>query len=342
MAPSWDDDVPHVSLADAPTLAEGLRQARLATGRTLEDLADSTRVKRQYLEAIEEGAYDRLPSRPFSTGYVRAYARALGVDEETAADRFKSESPDASQPLRPPVGSEIEDVKPRYSLWVGLAAVLIAGVVGWNVVRHVMLAPKHNPSDIASTPPGYWSVGSTPGQMAINAPTPAPADQTVPKPYITPGLEAQLAPQGAAAVQTAAFSNTSATPVGAAFNPQGAIYGAAPNESSVIIQARKPALVVLRTADNVVYFAHQLAAGEAYRAPQSGAGLVVDVSDPTAFSVYLNGEFHGSLAQTVTSLQQLNSQAQSLAASAAAQAQRTQAAAAQAAQQAAPQPPTGV
>jgi hypothetical protein len=342
MAPSWDDDAPPVSLADAATLAEGLRQARLATGRTLEELADTTRVKRQYLEALEEGAYDRLPSRPFSTGYVRAYARALGLDEETAAERFKAESPDGSVPLRPPVGSEIEDVKPRHTLWIATAAVMIAGVVGWNVVRHAMLAPKHSPSDIASNPPQYWRVGSTPGEVHIGAPLPAPADQTVPKPYITPGLEDKLAPQGGATVQNASFSNAPTTPVGAAFNPQGAIYGSDPGESNVTIQARKPALVVLRTADNVVYFAHQLAAGEAYRAPRSGGNLVLDVSDPAAFSVYLNGEFHGGLTQTVTPLSQLNSTAASLAGAAAAQAQRTAAAAQAAAQQATPQAPTGI
>lgn len=345
MAPSWDDDVP-VSLSDAATLSEGLRQARLATGRTLEDLADATRVKRQYLEAIEEGAYDRLPSRPFSTGYVRAYARALGVDEETAAERFKAESPDGSMPLRPPVGSELEDVKPRRAPWIIGAAVVITGVVGWNVVRHAMLAPKHSASDLAASASRFFNIGTVPGEpIRLDAPLPAPPDQTVPKPYITPGLEDKLTPQGEATVQAASFSNGSVTPVGAAFNPQGAIYGAAPNESSVIIQARKPALVVLRTTDNVVYFAHQLAAGEAYRAPLSGSGLVLDVSDPSAFSLYENGEFRGSLAQTVTPLAQLNSQAASLAATAAAQAQRAQAAA-QAAQEAsapapAPQPSTG-
>ena len=57
IAPSWDDDVQPVSLSEAPTLAAGLKAAREATGRTLEDLSDATRVRKQYLIALEEGAW---------------------------------------------------------------------------------------------------------------------------------------------------------------------------------------------------------------------------------------------------------------------------------------------
>jgi hypothetical protein len=153
----------------------------------------------------------------------------------------------------------------------------------------------------------------------------------VPTPYITPGLENEL---GQPAVQPVGYSSGPAVPVGAAFNPKGAIYGAAPNESAVLVQALKPAAVVLRSGDGTVYFARQLAAGESYRVPQL-AGQVLDVSDPTAFGVYLNGEYHGALAVTVTPIQQLFGQAATLAAAAQAQAQRQQAAA-----QAAPAQPT--
>src|SRR5262249_42535438 len=138
---------------------------------------------------------------------------------------------------------------------------------------------------------------------------------------------------GQATLQSASLSTASVTPVGAAFNPQGAIFGAAPNESAVILQARKPASVVLRGVDGVVYFAHQLAAGEAYRAPLGGGSLVIDVSDPQPSPLYLNGEFHGGLGANVTPLPQLNSQAAMLAQQAAAQAQRAQAAAQAAAAQ---------
>src|ERR1700689_1056187 len=51
-APSWDDDAQPVSLSEAVSLAAGLKAAREATGRTLEDLSDATRVRKQYLVAL--------------------------------------------------------------------------------------------------------------------------------------------------------------------------------------------------------------------------------------------------------------------------------------------------
>jgi len=328
-SPSWDDDAPPISLAEAATLSEGLRAAREASGRSLDDLADATRVRKQYLIALEEGAWDRLPSRPFSTGYVRAYARALGLDEETAADRFKTEAPDHATQLRAPVGSELDDVKPRHTPWIVGAVVLISAVVLWNVARHAMTGQKSHTGDLATASSHEkWSLG-WPGLGAggdsnvirISAPQAAPKDQTVPAPYITPGLENELN-QGQPIVAAAG----PAVPVGAAFNPRGAIYGAGPTESGVLVQALKPVGVVLRGADGTVYFAKQLAAGESYRVP-NGGGQVLDVSDPTSLSLYMNGEYRGLLAAAVTSTQQLSSQAQSLAAAAQAQAQRQQAAA---------------
>jgi phosphodiesterase/alkaline phosphatase D-like protein len=93
--------------------------------------------------------------------------------------------------------------------------------------------------------------------------------------------------------------------------------------------ARKAAALVVRTGDNQVLFARQLAAGEAWRAPM-GVNATLDVSDPTAFDVYLNGELGGNLPAVLTPLSQLNSRAATLARQTAAQVQ-AEAAAAQAA-----------
>ncbi|HWE47610.1 MAG TPA: helix-turn-helix domain-containing protein [Caulobacteraceae bacterium] len=327
IAPSWDDDVQPVSLSEAPSLAAGLKAAREATGRTLEDLSDATRVRKQYLIALEEGAYDRLPSRPFSTGYVRAYARALGLDEETAADRFKTECPDASATLRAPVGSELDEVKPRHTGWIVAGVVLISAVVVWNVARRTLNAPKHESSALAqaATPKEQWTLGATPNDgdnaIRLSAPLPPPKDQNVPAPYYTPGIEKELTSlnQTGDQAQGAVTATAVKIPVGAAFNPKGAVFGAASDESLVTLQDRAaiPVSLVLRTADNVILFSRTLGPGEAYRAPRAD-GLQIDVSDPAAISVFLNGEYHGALQQTVTPLQNLNAQAQALAAKAAA------------------------
>ncbi len=329
--PDWKDVVP--SVTDAPTLGDGLRIAREHTGRSLAELAAITRVPSRYLTALEQNDFSTLPNRVFSIGYVRSYAGALGLDEQLAVERFKRESPDPSVPLQAPVGVAFEDAR-RFSprlIVAGLALVL--AVVGWNVLQRVNLMHAPQPSDIAAIPES-WTLGDVPGQegmLRLSAPRPAPPDQTIPALYITPGLETELTGIDPASPEGLAAAASSGSPVQKAFNPRGAIYGASANVSQVVIQARKAAGIVVRMADGRVLFARQLAAGDAWRAPL-GVAAVVDVSDPTAFDVYLNGEHGGRLEAALTSLGQLNTRAQALARQAAVElATRTEAARAAAA-----------
>ena len=317
--PDWKDVVP--SVTEAPTLGEGLRVAREHTGRSLAELSSLTRVPSRYLTALEQNDFSTLPNRVFSIGYVRAYAGALGLDEQLAVERFKRESPDPSVPLQAPVGVAFEEVR-RYSprlIAAGLA--LVIAVVGWNVFQRVSLLRAPQPSDLAAVPES-WTLGAVPGQsnaLRLTAPRPAPPDQTIPALYITPGLETELtgvAPASPEAI--AAAAGAGGPPVQRAFNPRGAIYGASANASQVVIQARKAASLVVTMTDGRVLFARQLAAGDAWRAP-AGVAAVVDVSSHFAdFDIYLNGEHGGTLTAEKTPLSQLNTRAQALARQAAA------------------------
>jgi len=323
--PDWKDPVP--SITDAATLGDGLRKARELSGKSMAELAADTRVHERYLTALEENNISGLPSRVFAIGYVRAYAGALGLDEQLAVERYKRETPDGSVPLQAPTGVAYEEVR-RYSpRIIGGVVLLAVAVIGWNVFQRVSLIRAPQPSDIAEVPES-WSLGDVPGQsgLRVGAPQPAPADQTTPALYITPGLEAQLTDIDPADTVAVAAN---ATPVQAAFNPRGAIYGASATASQVVLQARKAGALVVRLSDGQVLFARQLAAGEAWRAP-AGVSATIDVSDPTAFDVYLNGEHGGALTGVLTPLSQLNTRAAALARQTAAQMQ-AEAVAAQAA-----------
>ena len=64
------------------------REEREAQGLTFEQLATSTRIRESYLQALEDGHFNLLPEKVFVKGFVRAYAQALGLDEEEALRRF--------------------------------------------------------------------------------------------------------------------------------------------------------------------------------------------------------------------------------------------------------------
>jgi cytoskeleton protein RodZ len=68
---------------------------------TLDDVATATKVGSRMLKAIEEEHFDQLPGGIFNKGFVRAYARHLGLDEDQAvADYLATVS--ASQPIAEP------------------------------------------------------------------------------------------------------------------------------------------------------------------------------------------------------------------------------------------------
>ena len=57
-----------------------LREARETTGRTVLEVAENLRIRRVYLEAIEDGRFDELPGATYAVGFVRSYASYLRLD----------------------------------------------------------------------------------------------------------------------------------------------------------------------------------------------------------------------------------------------------------------------
>ncbi|MFT4074180.1 MAG: helix-turn-helix transcriptional regulator [Asticcacaulis sp.] len=307
-------------LPDRFDLAEILKTTRESQGLSLNEVSELTRVRRAYLEAFEQAAYDILPPRAFAIGYVKAYAKALGLDEETLADMYKREVSPASTKLHAPSGASLEEVRPTYRNYIIAAVVLVSAVVIWNVVQRqpsLHLGDHNHEAEFGSS---KWAAGMPNmlnGAIFVSQPQPAPRDQDVPVPYVTPGLEA-----GFASID-AAKNSTSAAPVPVedmrmrkAFNPRGAIYGAAPENSSVTLQATKTVNLVVRDpATGAVYFAHSIGAGESYRLPANDQqNLLVDISDISAFEIYYNGEYAGTLDGTLTPVGRLNARAAQLSA----------------------------
>jgi cytoskeleton protein RodZ len=297
---------PPPSLSSPDSLGQIFRAVRLHQGLDLEDLSQITRVRVNYLAAIEHMRLDQLPSRPFALGYVRAYAEALGLDGDLAAARFKVEAPEGAQPLRAPLGVRREG-DPRLK-FLGLAGALVAAaIVSWNVVQHVLVktpaAARHAGAEVAAIPARPQPLAPT-GPLTLGAPLPAPAESTTPQPYVTPGLEQQLGPSAAEAAAQSVAAAAQTPAIGSPFAAKGTIYGASVHDSNVIIQARKGAGLVVHGADGSVYFARQLAPGEAYRAPLIG-GLTLDVSEPEKFDVYVGGALKGPLTGPKTAPTQL-------------------------------------
>jgi cytoskeletal protein RodZ len=70
---------------------EKLQEVRLEKGLDLEDVAKATKIKTEFLSYIENGEYQKLPSASYEHGFVRNYARFLGLPDEEILAIFRRE-----------------------------------------------------------------------------------------------------------------------------------------------------------------------------------------------------------------------------------------------------------
>ena len=65
-----------------------LKKIRDELGVSLEEIAETVKVRMAYLRAIEEDQFEKAPSRIFLKGFVRAYAQYIGLDADIVASRY--------------------------------------------------------------------------------------------------------------------------------------------------------------------------------------------------------------------------------------------------------------
>lgn len=71
------------------SVGEFFKQVRETKGLSVDEVASKTRIHPDFLRALEEGNFAKLPDQVFAKGFVRAYARSLGLDEDDAIRRFE-------------------------------------------------------------------------------------------------------------------------------------------------------------------------------------------------------------------------------------------------------------
>jgi cytoskeleton protein RodZ len=90
-----------------PSFGEKLKQEREKRKITLEQISASTKIGTRMLQALEEDKFNQLPGGIFNKGFVRAYSRAVGLDEDQAVAEYLEASGDAPPP-RTEIGAREE------------------------------------------------------------------------------------------------------------------------------------------------------------------------------------------------------------------------------------------
>lgn len=213
-----------------------LQQKRMEQGRELADIARQTRIPLRHLTAIESGNHDSLPALPYTIGFVKAYARTLGLDPEAIADRFRGETTKTDRIVPTMIHEPIEDarVPTRKAALLGIA---LFAVVVLAILAYALGAFDGDSEDEA--PAAVTETGSDSG-TPVNTDAPPPAAET----------------QAAAPVDAA-------PPAALASGP-------------VVIAAREDAWVkVYEAATGKTVFMGVMAAGDRYEVPADRQDLML-------------------------------------------------------------------
>ena len=163
------DEIPREE-AEPITVGQELKTARERMGMTLSELAAETRVPMRHLESIEQSEFSALPGHTYTVGFVRSYARALGLDDVAVVNALRAELSSGGHeryeaPLQNYDPTDPARVPSKTLAWTA-AAVAALVLAGYLIFRSYALAPTAMPQ--------------TPALVATKAPAP-----TAPNPVAT-------------------------------------------------------------------------------------------------------------------------------------------------------------
>jgi cytoskeletal protein RodZ len=165
------------------TFGQKLKREREMRGVSLDEIAQATKIGTRSLRALEDEDFDRLPGGIFNKGFVRAYARFLGIDEEQAVADYLIASGLETPPVEEEeaeAGAASADLWRRRSRVIAVTALVLAvlGYAGWWLYSTRWFKPKPAGQETRPT-----SMGST-----LPAPTSAHAASSATKPE-TPAVQ---------------------------------------------------------------------------------------------------------------------------------------------------------
>ncbi|MDH7480252.1 MAG: helix-turn-helix domain-containing protein, partial [Syntrophomonadaceae bacterium] len=81
-------------------IGKTLREAREAKNLTLAEAEEATKIRKYYLSALEAEDFQALPGQVYAIGFIKNYARFLGLDANILVDAFKAREDAPPLPLQ--------------------------------------------------------------------------------------------------------------------------------------------------------------------------------------------------------------------------------------------------
>jgi transcriptional regulator with XRE-family HTH domain len=179
--------------SELASFGEELRREREIRGISLKEIADATKISKRFLEAIERNDHSTLPAPVFTRGFVREYARYVGLNAEEMVNRYNFAAAKDDRIEKPPHVEKyptqpVRDISPkppakrgippayarvdRNVLFAVIIAIALGGVAYWAVQHR---RERENPAEVPVT----QATATIPPAAPIATPKPAPPDDSV-------------------------------------------------------------------------------------------------------------------------------------------------------------------
>jgi cytoskeleton protein RodZ len=264
-----------------PSFGENLRREREQRNITLEQISQSTKIGTRMLQALEADKFSQLPGGIFNKGFVRAYARHVGLDEEQAIADYLQASGETTpvMPEMPPeqpaprIVADPEPETPRRPLpWGLFAALLLLAALALSLWSHRQKNESPAPPSPQPTPTHPSAEGNAPKSTPpVN---PAPSSPPTAKALSAAPSPQPVKPTIAETPVTAAAKITTISPSTAGF--------------VINIQAREDSWTLI-TSDGKPVFSGMLEAGD-QRSIRGQKEVVVRAGNSGAVDLYFNGK----------------------------------------------------
>jgi cytoskeletal protein RodZ len=172
----------------AMSFGEELRRERVVRDISLEEISSATKISLRLLTALEDSDLSKLPSPTFTKGFIRAYARHLGIDPEEKVNAYLADlsgaSADAPSSKRP---------RTRSRFWRGrraTAGTIVGGVTFLLLLLGLIANPERRPLPARGRVASRAVPAALKNVTVSNDPTPAIRLEPMPSEAPPPAVEA--------------------------------------------------------------------------------------------------------------------------------------------------------
>ncbi len=172
-----------------PGLGDEFRAAREARHLSLSDVSEQIHIRSVYLQCIEDEEWSAIAAPVYVRGFIRTYARYLGLDPESAVQRLNAmlgeSATKAHDPalVKPAKRSRPARTGRSPSAWLWMAvgiAVLLVAFVGYRAYEIQTADPEPDPSAVVVATPSAPPVElASPGDIESPAPVASAAHAAV-------------------------------------------------------------------------------------------------------------------------------------------------------------------